>query len=212
MSEGAISIKKAIPIIVITWILSLVTTLAVVYVAPNVFPFSVKTANIADSAIITVKVADGAVTMDKIADETVTDFKLAPQAIPFVSTYTTDFNTTTETTQYVDMSGMSVNLSLNRKSHLLIMFSVEAFTSEGEWMAIRALVGQDVAYPGEIYLTPNIYPHDSESHFIDCGSYGYNFFQPSVNAGTHTIKIQWIVSDGTGYVLDRTLNVIALPE
>jgi len=34
----SVAIKKAIPIIVVTWILSLVTTLAIVYFAPNTFP------------------------------------------------------------------------------------------------------------------------------------------------------------------------------
>ena len=38
MSEGAIPIRKAIPIIVVTWILSLVTTLAIVYYALNASP------------------------------------------------------------------------------------------------------------------------------------------------------------------------------
>ncbi|UCB60994.1 MAG: hypothetical protein JSW72_02770 [Candidatus Bathyarchaeota archaeon] len=191
MSEGTNLIKKMIPIIAITWFLSLATSLAmhacmaIVYVAPYA---------------------------PAIADEAVTNVKLAPQAIPFVSTCSTDFNTTTETTQYVDMSGMSVNLTLNRESHLLIMFSVEAFTSENRWMAIRALVGQDVAQPGEIYLTPNIYPHGLEGHFIDASSYGYNFFQPSVGPGTYNIKVQWKVSGGTGYVIDRTLTIMALPE
>jgi len=81
MSEGAISIKKAIPIIVITWILSLVTALAVVYVAPNIFPISVKTENIADSAIITTKLADGNVTSAKILDGTLTAVDIADGSI-----------------------------------------------------------------------------------------------------------------------------------
>ncbi|UCE38729.1 MAG: hypothetical protein JSW00_05735 [Thermoplasmata archaeon] len=38
MSELTLTLKKAIPIIVVTWILSLVTTLAVVYFTPNIFP------------------------------------------------------------------------------------------------------------------------------------------------------------------------------
>ena len=37
MSESTFPLKKVIPIIVVTWILSLVTTLAVVYFAPNIF-------------------------------------------------------------------------------------------------------------------------------------------------------------------------------
>lgn len=176
--------RNAIPIIVVTWILSLLSVLVVVYFTPFV----------------------------PIGDATVTDVKLAPQAIPFASTFTTDFNTTAETTQFVDMSGMSANLSLNRKSHLLIVFNVEAYASENEWITIRALVGEDIAYPGEIYLTPNIYGSVNESYLVDWAAYGFNFYQPSVNAGTHTVKIQWMTSDGLGYVADRSLTVIALPE
>jgi len=37
MSELRLQLKKAIPIIVVTWILSSVTTLAVVYFAPDIF-------------------------------------------------------------------------------------------------------------------------------------------------------------------------------
>jgi hypothetical protein len=61
-----------IPVIVITWILSLVTTLAIVYVAPSIFPLNVSTDNIADSAVITTKLADGTVTSAKILDGTLT--------------------------------------------------------------------------------------------------------------------------------------------
>ena len=81
MPEGAISITKMIPIIVITWILSLVTTLAIVYVAPNIFPITVTTDNIADSAIITTKLANGTVTSAKILDGTLTAEDLSDGSI-----------------------------------------------------------------------------------------------------------------------------------
>jgi len=81
MSEGTISIKKAIPIIALTWILSLVTTLAIVYVAPSIFPISVSTDNIADSAIITTKLADGNITSAKILDGTLTAVDIADGSI-----------------------------------------------------------------------------------------------------------------------------------
>ena len=239
MSERVVPNRRAIPIIVVAWILSLLTTLAIVFIVPfvpigadKIGDGAVSTEKIADAAVVTIKLSDGSVTSAKIldgsltavdlandaiisikiADEAVTDVKLAPQAIPFVSTYTTNFNTTLETAQYVDMSGMSVNITLNRKSHLLILFNVEAYASENEWIAIRALVGPEIAHPGEIYLTPNIYGSANISLLVDWAAYGYNFYQPSVGAGTHTIKIQWIVSDGIGYVADRTLTVVALPE
>lgn len=75
MSEGAISIKKAVPIIVVTWILSLVTTLALVYVAPSIFP-PLNTANIGDEAIVADKIADGAIIVTKLADGTVSSAKI----------------------------------------------------------------------------------------------------------------------------------------
>lgn len=237
MSEGAIPIKKMIPIIVITWILSSVTAFAIVYVAPDIFP--IKTTHISDEAIITAKLADGsvtsakilngaitatdlddgsirtvkianeAVTTDKIADDVVTNVKLAPQAIPFISKHRTDMISTSASLNYVDMSDMSVTLSLNRKSHLLIMFSVQALPDYDERIYVRTLVGQDVAYPGEIWLTPIIF--DGTSYLLGWGAYTQNFYQPSVSAGTYTIKIQWKVSGGTGDAAERILTVIALP-
>ena len=55
-----ISIRKALPIIVAAWILSLVTTLALVYVSPSIFP-PLNSANISDGAIVTDKIADEAI-------------------------------------------------------------------------------------------------------------------------------------------------------
>jgi len=75
MSEGMISIKKAIPIIVITWVLSLVTTLALVYVSPSIFP-PLNTGNISDDAVVADKIADGAIITTKLADGTVTSAKI----------------------------------------------------------------------------------------------------------------------------------------
>jgi hypothetical protein len=79
LSEGTISINKAINIIVLTWVLSLITTLAVVFVAPGILPSG--TAEIADSAVITTKLADGSVTSAKILDGTLTAVDLADDSI-----------------------------------------------------------------------------------------------------------------------------------
>lgn len=72
MSVEKFSFQKAIPIIVIAWILSLITALAVVFVVtPSVIP-TIGTDKIADDAIITTKLADGTVTSAKILDGTIT--------------------------------------------------------------------------------------------------------------------------------------------
>ena len=305
MVEGAFTVKKAIPIIAITWILSLVTTLAIVYVSPNIFPpiqtekigdsaiitakladgsvtsakildgtitavdvsdgaiVTIKVANgsittekiadgavtttkIADGAIVTtkladgsvtsakildgtitaadlatgavttIKIADGAVTTVEIADYAVTNLKLAPYAIPFASTYSVVTTYTTETANWVDMAGMSLTLTFDRTSHVIILFSTEAHNSNPAcaiW--VRAQIGATTAYPGEIMLTPIVseeleYPVNHR-HTIYYMAYSFHFYRPSVTTGTYTIKIQWRVIGGTGYAGSRTLTVIALP-
>jgi hypothetical protein len=80
MSKGAFSLKKAIPIILVTWILSFVTTLALVYVSPSIFP-PLGTDNIQDSAITSAKITDGAIVTLKLSDETVTSAKIVDGTI-----------------------------------------------------------------------------------------------------------------------------------
>lgn len=285
MSEGAIPIKKAIPIIVVAWILSLVTALALVYVAPSIFP--IKTAQIADEAIITAKladgtvtsakildgtitavdmadgsiitvkvadgavttakIADGAVTTDKIADGAVvtikltdgsvtsakildgtitavdlangavtsikiadcavTDVKLAAGAIPHNVTSSVTTETTTSTS-FVDMLGMSVNITLSRNSTLIIMFTAGTAKvwASGNYLYARAMVNSTQAEPVSDYI-------------ILTGStvwstHSITFYSQNVGPGNYTIKIQWRVWVGTssGEVQDRTLTVIALPS
>lgn len=315
MSEGGLTLKKVIPIIVATWILSLVTTLAVVYVSPSIFPSifpigigegTIPTEKIADSAIITtkladetvtsakildgtltavdiadgsiitVKLADGAVTSakildgtvttadlatgaiteikiaagvvttnkiadyavtnPKIADGAVTSTKLTPYTIPFASTQTQAIEPVDSTTNWVDIPSTSVTVTLERTSHLLIMFSAMAYSDNpAEQMLIRVKVDEEIVLPEQIRLTPimheagshthsmsqelgwpsthdhTIYSSGSHAHVINYMAYSYNFVQPTVGAGTHTIQMQWKVTGGLGYVAERTLAVIALP-
>jgi len=83
MSAGMIPIKKAIPIIVVAWILSLVTTLALVYVSPSIFP-PLNTANLNDDAVVANKIADGAIITTKLADGTITSSKILDGTITAV--------------------------------------------------------------------------------------------------------------------------------
>jgi hypothetical protein len=206
MSQETIPIKRAFPIIVTTWIISLLTTLIVVSA-------TVGNIRIGDRPVTTAKIADGAVTANK----------LASGAIPFAVAYS---NTETWTTSqvYIDMPDMAVSITLNRTSHLVIMFSAVASNFEaGERIIVRALVGDTIAQPGDIFLTPIV----SEStefgvidHDIGTVASAHNFYL-LVLPGTYTVKIQWRVTyvglqlgtgtESIGYVWDRTLTVIALP-
>lgn len=321
MSEGKISIRKAIPIIVLTWILSLVTTLAIVYFTPlvpigtsqigdsavtsgkianaaiittkladgsitnakildgtiigediadgsivtlkvadgaitqtKIADDSVTTTKLADSAVVTVKladdsvtsskimdnaivtvklangavttakildgtitaadladgtvtsvkIADGAITTAKIANYAVTSLKLAPDSVPFAYTSSTTATSTTSTT-FIDMLDTSVTISLDRASHLLIIFTSEvAFNPAGPSVYFQARVGTSTALPDSYgyQLTPATTYYDA---------YTCSFYSPSVAAGSHSVKIRWHVSSGTGYALYRALTVIALP-
>lgn len=78
MSDGGFQLKKAFPIIIVTWVLSLITTLAIAYFVP----FSPITSDkVLDGAIITTKLADGTVTTAKIVDGTITAVDLASGAV-----------------------------------------------------------------------------------------------------------------------------------
>jgi molybdopterin-binding protein len=337
MSEGGLPIRKLIPIIAITWILSLVTTLGIVYVAPNIFPplttekiadgaiivtkladgsvtsakildgsisaidladgsivtikisdnaiitakiadESVTTAKIADNAIITVKlanesvntekiadgavvtskisddaiitvkladgsvnsakildgtiiatdladgsiitakIADGAITTSKIADYSVTNMKLAQYAIPVFSASKSNI-ISTNSLQFVDMDGMSISITLNRTSYVIILFSVNARMDLPEnataGFAVRCLIGTKQANPGEIYLVPAMSFSSStfppHKHDLTYGAYSFHFYEPSVSPGVYSIKIQWAVGLGTAYAFIRALTIIALP-
>jgi hypothetical protein len=73
MFKGKIFLKKVIPIVVVTWILSLITTLAIVHSGPFI---PVGTNQIGDSAVTTGKIADGAIIGTKLADGSTTSAKI----------------------------------------------------------------------------------------------------------------------------------------
>lgn len=200
--------KGAVPMIVVTWIVSLVTTLAVVYVAPNIFPIRITSDNIADSAIITTKLADGNVTTTKIPDYAITNLKLATDSIPCNASGrgrpTGAIIGAAAPTDWADIYNIPpLSVTLTRNSTLLIMFTAKVGVIEtGKWLVVRTMVDETVAFPGEVTLTSD-----------DYGPYSFIFYLPNVVGGTHTIKMQWRAWE-TGvhvYAKEYTLSVIALP-
>jgi hypothetical protein len=90
MSEK-LSLRKMIPVIVITWILSFATTLAFIYLAPlvpidtdKINDSAITSSKIADEAIITTKLPDGSVTSAKILDGAIVAQDLADGSITTV--------------------------------------------------------------------------------------------------------------------------------
>ncbi len=113
---------------------------------------------------------------------------------------------------YVQMANMSLNISLNRKSYLIIMFSaVVGVLTGADIIVVRALVNESIADPGDIVFFPEISRTADHRHWHGFTPYTYNFLQ-LVEQGIYTIKIEWKASEGGGaYVSERTLIVMAIP-
>jgi hypothetical protein len=177
-------------------------------VAEDLADGSILTVKIADGVVTTNKIADGAVTTPKIANGAVTDTKLASDAIPYFATYNASL-VSTQSTSFVDISETALNINLYRKSHLIIMFSAEAWVDgAGDSLYVRALVNSTVANPDSGSLT--LFTTAGESQH---GSYAVNFYLENAQAGAYTVKIQWTEQLGASlaHMGDRTLHVIALP-
>lgn len=130
----------------------------------------------------------------------------------FGSKAANDTISTTETMQFVDVEEMSLTLTLNETSHILILFSCEAWPDFDETIIVRALVGETTASPGEVNLVPTILDYnETEAYSVRWGSYTYNFHQIPVDPGTYIIKIQWRISGKVGDMRFRNLTAIALP-
>jgi hypothetical protein len=232
LSKEKVPMKVVVPIIVVTWILSLVSALAIVTVMPSLLGIksevgsgSITSSKLADSAVITVKLADknvtsakildgtitaldladGSIITVKIADGAVTSPKLAVDAIPYKVSHATTVEGT-NSTSWVDMPDMSVDITVTRNSTLIIMFSGQVgFVGPGPYgYWIQALING--APTATAVLT-------TASLLLDTRSYA--FYGPAcvVVPGSYTIKIQYATYDVGTVVgaVDRTLTVIALP-
>jgi len=143
------------------------------------------------------------------APESVTNEKLASQAIPFYYATGGGLDVHAASTTWEKMDDMSVSMTLNRESFVLIMFSTEARVDAAtDSIMLRALVDLTVAEPDSSTLY--FVPRDA----TEWASYSFIFYLPNVSAGPHEVTIEWRMLSGstTGRVgADRTLTVIALP-
>jgi len=109
--------------------------------------------------------APGSVTTDKIANGSVTNIKLDDNAIPFDKiTSMTQYDTNSVAFAWVDMPAymiaippyiryMRVSVTVERPSHLWIMFSTKVYNDAGADVYVRALVNDAVASPDGFDLT-----------------------------------------------------------
>ncbi len=164
--------------------------------------------DLANGSIVTAKIEDGAVTTEKIADGAVTMTKLAAGAIPYNATSST-FPAITNQTSFGPMPDMSVNITLSRKSTLIIMFSAMAGAGSGgsnQLIYIRAMVNSTPANP----VSDWIQFAASGPDYAICNAFN---FHGNFSAGTHKVSIQWRALKATPSVVvyRRSLIVFALP-
>ncbi|HNR69359.1 MAG TPA: FlgD immunoglobulin-like domain containing protein [bacterium] len=105
-----------------------------------------------------------------------------------------------ESSSFVDIPGMSANVTIPENSQLCIAFSAEAYTFNDKRMFVRALIDGQPVSPSDVVLTAVYFDGVCSFHFISRG----------VSGGAHQIVLQWKVdAGGTAYVGDRNLTVIA---
>lgn len=113
----------------------------------------------------------------------------------------------TNSTDYVDMPYMSVDVAFKNTSSVLIMFSAEAAIGDaGQGIFISVDMGEGyVAVPFYAVLatpaTGTLY-----------NAHSFNFYSWQLPTGNYTVTILWKVSGGTGYVRNRSLVVMTLPS
>jgi M6 family metalloprotease-like protein len=109
---------------------------------------------------------------------------------------------TTTTAGWVDVPDLTGNIDLVDSSNLAITICGEAYTSAGKRMFVRALVDGQVASPLDVVYSGGF-----------LGTRSYTFVKENVGAGSHAVRVQWLVdAGGTAYIGDRTLTVCAAPE
>jgi M6 family metalloprotease-like protein len=107
---------------------------------------------------------------------------------------------TTTTGGWEDIADMTLNITMPATGPLILAFSAEVFCDDGKRSALRVLVDGVAGSPSDVMI--------GAGYIL--GVHGMTFVFPSVNAGSHTVKVQWAVdAGGTAYMGDRTLAIIA---
>ncbi len=102
------------------------------------------------------------------------------------------------TATWEDIPNMSLNITVPTTGSLVLPFAAEMYGATGKRVFIRAMVDGASALPSDVVFA-------AEPVMGVCAM---TFVVPSVSAGNHTVKIQWLAeAGGTSYIGDRTLAV-----
>lgn len=166
----------------------------------------ISTAKIASSAVTTAKIADSNVTTAKIADLNVTTGKIADGAITAAKKSSLNTSTssevssiTTSSGSFVDVTGLTLNLTTNGRPVMIALVS-----APGTGFAFTTGVtgtGNEIYFKvlrGATSISETRAPNGIGAHFITVID--------SPSAGTYTYKLQWRVAvAGTATLLGAKL-------
>jgi len=114
----------------------------------------------------------------------------------------------TTSSSFVDIPNMVYNIQIPEPGDVVITLTGEAYTSNYKRMFVRALLDGQPASPGDVVFAVGPYT----------GTHAFSFVAKGVQAGAHTVQLQWGVDGGgTAYMGDRTFtigysNSVALAE
>lgn len=176
-----------VPLIVVTWILSLVSSVAIMYVMPSLIPL--RSEQVKDA------IPYGVISTNQTHSTSSTSFVDMPEMSVTISTSGTS-------RLIIVFSG---NTWLTGSGSYLII-AVRAMVDTAQAYPQR----QDIWFGSS---TRQSVPLGGDIVYYDHSSHSLTFHSDPLDPGTHTVKIQWRVWGGSnvGYIASRSLTVIALP-
>ncbi|MBN2357320.1 T9SS type A sorting domain-containing protein [candidate division KSB1 bacterium] len=113
---------------------------------------------------------------------------VAPPSGPDISTNSSNF---------VDIPDLSYNIEMPSDGDAVITISAEAEVTNGKRMFLRALVDGQTCSPADVVFAQGAFK----------GTHSFTFVKENVTAGSHAVKVQWLVdSGGTAYMGDRSFT------
>lgn len=164
------------------------------------------TADIAAGQITNPLISDSQITSAKIVDGTITTLDMAANAITGTSAaYGTTNGPTTTSTTPVDLSEMSISINTTAGSVLLVLFN-GMFANN----TLANQVATDLVLDG----TQQKRRTGSAAAANALFSLSHVHVLTGLSAASHTVKIQWFVSGGTGTAsgVERSLVVVELKK
>ena len=105
---------------------------------------------------------------------------------------------TTTKSSWEDIPNITLNLTLPSAGPLVLTFSAEVWSDNGTNTFLRVLVDGSATSPSDVVIAGG---------FL-IGVHAMSFVSPSVSAGNHTVKVQWLINgSGAAYMGDRTLSI-----